>query len=82
MTGVQIMQSIIEILVSGITEVAKGVGGGLSSLATSIFLDSSGEVQTLSVFGVLIVVFAGISLAVGLCRWVLNFVTSLGARNR
>lgn len=82
MTGVQIMQSIIEILVSGITEVAKGIGGGLSSLATSIFLSGSGESQTLSVFGVLIVVFAGISLAVGLCRWVVNFVTSLGARNR
>ncbi len=82
MTGVQIMQSIIEILVSGITEVAKGIGGGLSSLATSIFLSGTGESQTLSVFGVLIVVFAGISLAVGLCRWVVNFVTSLGARNR
>lgn len=82
MTGVQIMKSIIEILVSGITEVAQGIGAGLSSLATSIFLTGTGESQTLSTFGVLIVVFAGISLAVGLCRWVVNFVSSLGARNR
>lgn len=61
---------------------AEGVGTGLSSLAQSIFLVTSGDTQTLSTMGVLIVCFAGISLALGLCRWVLNFCTSLGARNR
>lgn len=82
MTGVQIMQAVIEILVGGITQVATGIGSGLSTLATSIFLTGTGESQTLSTFGVLIVVFAGISLAIGLSRWVVNFVASLGARNR
>lgn len=86
MSGVQIMQAIIEILVGGITEVAKGIGGGLSTLAQSVFLTTTGEgasaTTTLSTFGVLIVVFAGISLAIGLSRWVVNFVASLGARNR
>ena len=86
MTGTQIMQSIIEILVGGITQVAQGIGSGLSTLAQSVFLQTTGTGEsattTLSTFGVLIVVFAGISLATGLCRWVVNFVTSLGARNR
>lgn len=86
MTGVQIMQAVIEILVGGITEVAKGIGGGLSTLAQSVFLTTTGEgssaTTTLSTFGVLIIVFAGISLAIGLSRWVVNFVASLGARNR
>lgn len=86
MTGVEMMKSIIEILVGGITEMAKGIGGGLSTLAQSIFLQTSGEgasaTTSLSTFGILIVVFAGISLAVGLSRWVVNFVASLGARNR
>lgn len=82
MTGVEILQAIIEILVGGITQVASGIGAGLSTLATSIFLTGTGESQTLSTFGVLIVCFAGIALAVGLCRWVVNFVSSLGARNR
>lgn len=77
-----ILTQIIEILVGGITGIAEGVGGGLSTLATSIFLDGTGDSQKLSVFGTLVIVFAGISLAMGLCRWVLNFVTSLGARNR
>lgn len=86
MSGTQIMQSIIEILVGGITQVAQGIGSGLSTLAQSVFLQTTGEgaqAQTsLSTFGVLIVVFAGISLAIGLSRWVVNFVASLGARNR
>lgn len=78
----EILTQIISILVGGITGIADGVGAGLSTLATSIFLSGTGSSQTLSVFGTLIVVFAGIALAMGLCRWVLNFVTSLGARNR
>ena len=86
MSGVELMKDIIEILVGGITQMAQGVGAGLSTLAQSIFLITKGEgasaTTELSPFGVLIVVFAGISLAVGLSRWVVNFVASLGARNR
>lgn len=86
MTGVQIMQAIIEILVGGISGVATGIGQGLSTLAQSVFLQTTGSgaetTTSLSTFGVLVVVFAGISLAIGLSRWVVNFVASLGARNR
>ena len=86
MSGVQIMQAIIEILVGGISGVATGIGQGLSTLAQSVFLQTTGEgaqaTTSLSTFGVLVVVFAGISLAIGLARWVVNFVASLGARNR
>lgn len=86
MTGVQIMQAIIEILVGGISGVATGIGQGLSTLAQSVFLQTTGEgaqaATSLSTFGVLVVVFAGISLAIGLSRWVVNFIASLGARDR
>lgn len=82
MTGVEIVTSIVQTLVSGITGVAEGVGAGLSTLAQSIFMTGTGESQTLSTFGILIIAFAGISLALALCRWVVNFVTSLGNRNR
>lgn len=81
-----LLTQIIELLVGGITGVAEGIGGGLSTLAQNIFLQTTGSGETatttLSVFGALIIIFAGISLAVGLSRWVVNFVTSLGARNR
>ncbi len=75
-----ILQEIIEILVAGISGIATGVGQGLTTLAQSLFLGV--EPGTLSVFGGLVVVFAGISLAIGLCRWVVDWITSLGARNR
>ena len=80
-----LLTEIIELLVGGITGVATGIGSGLSELAQSIFLTTTGSGETavtsLSVFGSLIVIFAGISLAIGLSRWVVNFVTSLGSRN-
>lgn len=82
MEGTAVVSSIIEILVSGITGIATGVGNGLTELVKSIFFTTSGETTTLSTFGIMIVVFAGISLAIGLSRWVLQFLTSLGSRNR
>lgn len=76
-----ILQTIIELLVSGITGIASGIGSGLSELVQSIFLTvgTDGGVTGLSMFGSLIVIFAGVSLAIGLSRWVVNWVTSLGA---
>lgn len=76
MTGV--VTEIISILVAGLSEMATGIGSGLTALATSIFLDSTGDTTKLSVFGGLVCVFGGISLAVGLSRWVVNWVSSLG----
>lgn len=76
-----LLNSIIELLVGGISGIATGIGSGLQSLVTNIFVSGTGETSDpykLTVFGGLIVVFAGIALAVGLSRWVMNFVTSLG----
>ena len=77
--GTSLVTEIISILVSGISGIASGIGTGLTTLVTSIFLDGTGDTAKLSVFGTVIVVFAGISLAIGLSRWVVNWVTSLGA---
>ena len=75
-----ILTEIVTLLTGGITGVASGIGNGVSSLVTNIFISGTGENQALSVFGGVIVVFAGVSLAIGLCRWVMNFLTSLGAK--
>lgn len=80
-----ILGDIIEILFGGITQTASAIGTGLSELASSVFLTTTGTgseaVTTLSTFGTLIVVFAGISLAIGLSKFVVGWLTSLGARN-
>lgn len=73
-----ILQEIITLMVSGITQLATGIGSGLQALVSNIFLDTTGSTPVLSVFGGMIVVFAGIALAVGLCRFVVNWLTSLG----
>ena len=75
-----VLTAIIDLLVGGITGIAGGIGSGLSELVQNIFLEvgTEGAVEGLSVFGGLIVVFAGVALAIGLSRWVVNWVTSLG----
>ena len=82
MSGTAILTEIISILVSGITAMGKGIGEGLSTLTTSVFMTGTGEAQKLSVFGTFVIVFAAIALSMALTRWVVNFVTSLGQRNR
>lgn len=77
-----VLQEIISLLVAGISQMATGIGEGLSALANAIFLETVGEGSSattqLSTFGGLIVVFGGIALAIGLSRFVVNWVTSLG----
>ena len=67
-------------MTEGLSGIAQGIGGGLSTLVQNIFLTTGeGGASELSLFGGVIVVFAGISLAIGLSKWVVNWVTSLGA---
>lgn len=76
-----LLTEIINLLVGGITSLASGIGTGLQQLVTSIFLTGTGENQTLSTFGGIVIIFAGVALAIGLCRWVMSFITSLGSFN-
>lgn len=77
-----ILTQIIEILVGGITKVAEGIGAGLSTLVQQIMVTGAGTEQSpyaLSTFGIVVVVFAGIGLALGLTRLIVHWVTTLGA---
>lgn len=73
-----LLQEMISILVGGITGIAEGIGTGLQSLVENLFLTGTGETLALSTFGGITLVFAGIALAIGLSRFVVNFLTSLG----
>lgn len=81
----QILTAIIEILVGGITGVASGIGAGLSALVKDIFVTGAGTTESpyaLTVFGTMVVVFAGIALALGLCRLIVHWCTTLGSAQR
>lgn len=76
-----VLTEIISLLVAGISGIATGIGSGLQALVTNIFLTGSGTTESpyaLSTFGGVIIIFAGVSLAIGLSRMVVNWVTSLG----
>ena len=77
---VEVLSEIIELLTAGITGIATGIGNGLGALVENIFLTvgPDGTVTGLSIFGGVIVVFAGIGLAVGLSKLVVRWITSLG----
>lgn len=78
MTGVNILTEIITILVGGITGIAEGIGQGVSTLVQNIFFTTTGDTQAMSVFAILVCVFAGISLAIGLSRLLVRWLSSLG----
>jgi len=78
MTGTAIVTEIISILTAGITGMASGIGQGLSTLVDEVFFTTTGDTKSMSVFGIMIVVFAGISLAIGLSRLVVRWLSSLG----
>lgn len=81
-----VITSMIETMVSGISTYATGFGAGIKALIEALFLETTtgtgGTVTyALSTVGWVTCAFAAISLAVGLSRFVLNWVTSLGAKN-
>lgn len=78
----QILQEIVTLIVSGLNQFAVGFGQGITSLVSSIMLDTTGDTKKLSITGGVIVIFAGVALCFSLSRWVMNLVTSLGSRNR
>ena len=71
----------IGLLVAGIQELATGIAAGVASMASALFLttDSTTHAVTgLSVFGGIMGIFAGVSLAIGITTKVFLWVTSLG----
>lgn len=84
MEGTAIVSQIVGILTSGITGLASGIGQGLTALVQSIFFVSTtveGVTTTsMSTFGILVVVFAGLSLCIGLSRLIVSWLSSLGGR--
>ena len=79
---VAVLQELIALLVGGITGIASGIGTGVSNLVKDLFLDGAGteaDPYSLSIFGGVIGIFGGISLAIGLSRLIFNWISSLGA---
>lgn len=79
-----VLGDFVEILVSGIVDLAQGIASGVVAMAKALFLDitvSEGGVETvtgLSVFGGIVAIFAGLALATSITTRVYTWITSLG----
>lgn len=78
-----VLGEFIEILVSGIQQLATGIASGVVAMAKALFLEVSVSegVETitgLSVFGGIVAIFAGLALAISITTRVYTWVTSLG----
>lgn len=78
MTGAEIVGDIVDILVAGLTELGTGIGAGISNFAQALAFTGTGENQTLSVYFVLVLVFGGVALAIGLTTKIFNWLSTLG----
>lgn len=77
-----VLGEIVRILVGGLTDMASGIASGLNAMVSDLFIETSESgTQSLSTFGGVVAIFAGISLAVGLTTLVTKWIMSLGARN-
>lgn len=81
MTASAIISEVITILTGGITQMASAIGSGVSDFVSNIFFTGTGDQQSLSVFAVVTLVFAGVALAIGLGRLILHWLSTLGGSN-
>lgn len=70
-----LLTEIIQLLFGGLTGAATALGGGANTFVTSLFV---GENNTLAVYGGLVVIFAGVALAIGFTTRIFTWLTSLG----
>ena len=79
MTPSAIVTQIVSILTSGITGIATGIGTGIADLTQNLWFTGTGDNQAFSIFAIMLLAFAGVSLAIALCRLVFNWLSSLCA---
>ena len=76
MNATDLVGDIIEILFSGVSETATALGSGISQFITALVYTGTGENQTISAFFTIVLVFSGVSIALGLGYWAISFLTS------
>lgn len=77
-----VLKEIIELLVGGISGMAKGLASGINEYVSDLFIATGeGSAMGLSTFGGMVAIFGGIALAVGITRRIFNWLISLGGRN-
>lgn len=77
-----VLTELVNIMVGAVTTLGTGVAQGVVAICTALFIDNSGTSMALSIFGGIVAVFAGISLAIGVSKLVYHFIASLGGTGK
>ena len=75
--GEGILAEIVSLLTSGITDFGAGLAAGINGYVKALFVSAAGGLSTT---GIVIVVFAAISLVCGITALIWNWLSTLGAR--
>lgn len=82
MTGIQVVDAIVDILVEGLVKLGTGIGSGVANAVQALAFTTVGEganaTTELSVFFIMVCVFGAIALAVGLTTRIFTWLESLG----
>ena len=78
MTPEQIVQQIVSIFTSGFTGLGAGIGAGISSTTSALAFTGTGETQALSIFFIMVCVFAAIAICIGLTTRIFTWLSTLG----
>lgn len=81
MAGTAIVEQIVAILVAGLTSLGEGIGQGVNDFVSALTITGTGENAALSPYFVMVLVFAGVALAIGLTRRIFSWLETLGGSN-
>lgn len=81
----ELITEILGMLGTGVSQLGQNIATGIGDTAKALFIvettTSSGTTMQLSTFGVIIVTFAAVALAIGLTKLVVHFIMSLGGKS-
>lgn len=77
---IAVATSIINVLTSGLTQMATGIGSGANAFVEALVYKTTDNTTTASAFILTVALIGSISLAVAFGRRMFSFVISLGGR--
>lgn len=81
MDPIEIIRQFVQILTGALSSWAQGIGSGIQQAVHSMFFTTVGDAEQLSIYAVMVLIFASLSLAVGLTKLIFNWLSSLGGSN-
>lgn len=74
MSIANIITAVTDALLGALTSFVTAIPGAIKSAFEALFFDGTGSSQTVSAFASVLLIFGGITLAMGITKWVTHLV--------